>query len=110
MLFIYIQIFTILLVSSDKSLQINQHKTLLQVKDSRTYNDYAMDIMKGGGRMYCLWNGPLPALGVCHPETFQQLNRQSHNKARGFTDGYRFLQPWLGKERALFQCTEPCNI
>ncbi|XP_060571282.1 cytochrome P450 4A6-like isoform X2 [Ruditapes philippinarum] len=56
-----------------------------------------MDIVNGGGRMYCMWNGPLPILGVCHPETFQQLNKQSHNKARGFTDGYRVLEPWLGE-------------
>ncbi|XP_053373938.1 cytochrome P450 4A2-like [Mercenaria mercenaria] len=68
-----------------------------EVKDSLTYNDYGMDVMKRGGRMYCMWNGPFPVLGVCHPETFQQLNKQVSNKARGFTDGYRMLEPWLGE-------------
>ena len=58
--------------------------------------------MKGGGRMYCLWNAIFPVIGVCHPETFQQLNRQTHKKTRGFADGYRLLEPWLGNKRKLF--------
>ncbi|XP_053374970.1 cytochrome P450 4A2-like isoform X3 [Mercenaria mercenaria] len=68
-----------------------------EVKDSITYNNYVMDIIKGGGRMYCIWNGPFPALGVCHPETFQQLNKQAPNKARGLTDWYRIMEPWIGE-------------
>lgn len=43
-----------------------------------------------------MWNGPFPILGVCHPDTFQQLNKQALSKARGLTDGYRLLVPWLG--------------
>ncbi|XP_053374874.1 cytochrome P450 4A25-like [Mercenaria mercenaria] len=68
-----------------------------EVTDSKTYSDYIMDCMRGGARMYCIWNGPFPVLGVCHPETFQQLNKQVSDKARGFPDGYRLLERWLGE-------------
>lgn len=67
-----------------------------EVKDSKTYMDYTIDVMKEGGRMYCVWNGPFPNVGVCHPDTFQQLNKQVSAKARGLADGYRILLPWLG--------------
>lgn len=68
-----------------------------QVKDSITYGEYVMDVMRGGGRLYCMWNGPFPVLGVCHAETFQQLNKQVSDKARGIADGYRILEKWLGE-------------
>ncbi|XP_045173891.2 cytochrome P450 4A2-like [Mercenaria mercenaria] len=68
-----------------------------EVKDSKTYFDYVKDVMKGGSKVYCIWNGPFPLLGVCHPETFQQLNKQEINKARGLTGPYRLIQPWIGE-------------
>jgi hypothetical protein len=53
--------------------------------------------MKEGNKIYCIWNGPFPLVGVCHPETFQQLNKQALNKSREIDGPYRLIEPWVGK-------------
>ncbi|XP_060571286.1 cytochrome P450 4F12-like [Ruditapes philippinarum] len=68
-----------------------------EVKDSVTYFKYADDLMKEGNKIYCIWNGPFPLVGVCHPETFQQLNKQALNKSREIDGPYRLIEPWVGE-------------
>ncbi|WAR21057.1 CP4F-like protein [Mya arenaria] len=67
------------------------------LKGAKAYMDYALDMAKTESKVYCLWIGPTPVVGVRHPDTFRQLIGQEHRKARGRIDGYRLLQEWMGE-------------
>ncbi|WAR08012.1 CP4B1-like protein [Mya arenaria] len=67
------------------------------VKNSKDYMNYAFDLTKTGSKVYCLWTGPLPVVGVTHPETFKQLIGQEHRKARGHNEPYTLIQEWIGE-------------
>ncbi|XP_052809278.1 cytochrome P450 4F6-like [Mya arenaria] len=70
---------------------------LKEVKNSKDYMNYAFDLTKTGSKVYCLWTGPLPVVGVTHPETFKQLIGQEHRKARGHNEPYTLIQEWIGE-------------
>ncbi|XP_052771346.1 cytochrome P450 4F4-like isoform X2 [Mya arenaria] len=86
-----------------KCLKLPQKKShwlfghLKELKGAKAYMDYALDMAKTESKVYCLWIGPTPVVGVRHPDTFRQLIGQEHRKARGRIDGYRLLQEWMGE-------------
>ena len=82
----------------NKLIHLATNACLFQMRDSVTYiNTIKEWVNRDGVRMYCIWIGPFPVVGVTHPETIKQVMKQENSKAKGQVDGYRYIKPWIGK-------------
>ncbi|KNC53340.1 uncharacterized protein AMSG_08841 [Thecamonas trahens ATCC 50062] len=56
--------------------------------------DLVRDWVARDSRMYCVWNGPRPAVVLCHPDTMSVVLRSSVSVSKGAV--YDTIRPWLG--------------
>ncbi|KAL4233195.1 hypothetical protein ACF0H5_007879 [Mactra antiquata] len=67
-----------------------------QVENSKSVADIFVKAANAGHKVFCMWTGPIPTVGVIHPDSFKELNRQTREKSKTALGGFRLVLPWIG--------------
>ncbi|KAL4233196.1 hypothetical protein ACF0H5_007880 [Mactra antiquata] len=67
-----------------------------QVDSSKNFLKLIIKAANEKHKIFCTWVGTLPVVHILHADPLKEVIKQTREKSKGHTDGYRMFGPWLG--------------